>query len=123
MTKPVTTTRRGFVGGAAALLPLGSIALAPGTAAAALPQNRADLLAGYLDGLDLPLAPSHLSLLSYQETAQTSGMFFRVVIRLTWPPGERTRLITAQAHDHSSGLLDLLKQAQITFATRAGLGV
>ena len=118
MTIPVTSTRRAFIAGATALLPVLPIAAAPILALdAAEPVDRARAFAAALATLALPVTLARLELVSYDETECDAGIAFRAVVCLTWAPGMRTRLIEAEATDYASGLVALLAGVEARFCS------
>lgn len=78
--------------------------------------DRARALAAALTRMPLPETPAHLALVSYGEQIQQDGLLLRAVVRLTWPPGERSRLILARARDPQTGLALILDQAEVIFS-------
>lgn len=122
MRRSFTSTRRAFVGGALTLLPLWPRDKA-WALAAARPADRSRAFSEALDALVLPVTPAQLDLVSYSETKSDVGISLRAVIRLAWPPGERQRLVVAEAADAQSGFEALLARAEAMFCTQSALDI
>ena len=113
MTRSSSPTRRGVLGGLATLPVLGS-ALAPG-AAYADAESRSQVLAQRLRELELPYAPARLDLLRYSEARRGGEMHLRAVIRLTWAPGYRSRVVSVRARGYEAGHDAVLGEAYALF--------
>lgn len=118
------TSRRIFLGGALASASSfhPNLALARFNAletAGGNVDDRARALAAALTGMPLPETPAHLALVSYGEQVYSDGVLLEAVVRLTWSPGERSRLFRAQARDPQSGLAQVLADVETVFGARS----
>ncbi len=95
-----------------------------GTAVLAAPgADHARVLAAALGELRLPLPPAHLTLLSYAETKIPEGVSLTAVIRLTWPPGERTRSFEVTCSQVDQGHAALLSEVKAVFCCPVALNI
>ena len=114
MSKNVSLTRRGVLTGLAAMPVLGS-----GMAEARLGSHvgdRARDLARRLHEMTLPHAPARLDLVRYDDAVVGGKVQIEAVVRLTWPPGLRSRKIRVEAPDAETGAEAVLQEVYALFA-------
>lgn len=116
--KSAMQDRRAFLRAAASVLPLSAMKMPAIALGAEVPPDPALRFAAALARVVLPVTPSHLTLLLYEEIDGPSSPTFRAVIRLTWPPGERTRSIEVTAPDSIRGQQALLAEVEDLFCKR-----
>ena len=97
MRSDFSLTRRGVLIGIATLPVLSPMA------AEASVRDRADDLARRLFEMQLPHAPARLDLVRYGEGDVGRNVLIEAVVKLTWPPGFRTRMIRVEARDVEAG--------------------
>ncbi len=72
-----------------------------------------------LAGIQLPVRPASLDLVTFSQERRNGRSRMSAVVRMTWPPGMRQRRFTAERGDADQALADLLEEIGARFSSVA----